>query len=80
MNHPSMTARGKQLAALIGITIAFFLPKKVECGYPGAQCATTDRLGAPCTRYELEPWGFYLIESVAHGDVGFAYASGDDCH
>ena len=29
--------------------------------------------------YELEPFGFYLIEKLAGADVGFAYSSGDDC-
>ena len=75
-----MSTRGTRLAFAFAIVVAFLLPKRVECGFPGAQCAITDRGGVTCTRYELEPWGFFLIESVAHQDVGFAYSSGADCH
>ena len=68
-----MSARGKRWAFLIGAVIAFALPKKVERGtHPGPT-------GYPCTRYEVEPWGFYLIELVVGGKVGFAYSSDEDC-
>jgi hypothetical protein len=68
------------MAFAIGAVIAFALPKHVECGYPGGTCKSTGtRRGEVCTPYEVEPWGFYLIEYVAGRDLGFAYTSGDDC-
>ena len=73
-----MTSSGRRWAFLIGVIIAFALPKHVECGYPGGTCRRTDGK-AQCTMYEVEPWGFYLIEYVAGRDVGFAYSSGEDC-
>ena len=70
-----MTSSGKRWAFLIGVLLAFALPKRVECGFPGATCAIT-RGKEVCTRYEIEPWGFYLLENVLGRDVGFAYSSG----
>lgn len=73
-----MTSNGRLLAALLGIAIAFMLPKRVECGYPGAYCGRIvdkDR----CTRFDVEPWGFFLIESVVKTNVGFAYSSEEEC-
>jgi hypothetical protein len=68
-----MSARGKRWAFLIGAVIAFSLPKKVDRGqHPGPR-------GYPCTAYEVEPWGFYLIEYVVSRPVGFAYSSDEDC-
>ena len=65
---------------MFGLAIVFALPKRVECGYPGATCT---RITGPrherCTSYEVEPFGFYLIESVVGRDVGFAYTSGEEC-
>ena len=78
--HPRMTTRGRAIAGVIGAVIAFSLPKKVECGFPGGTCAHSGpRRGELCTPYEVEPWGFYLIEHLASRDVGFAYSSGEDC-
>lgn len=74
-----MTASGKQLAALIGIAIAFALPKHVECGYPGGDCGREGAFHRWCRSYELEPLGFWVIELIAKQDVGFAYSSGEDC-
>jgi hypothetical protein len=74
-----MTASGKRLAALIGVVIAFGLPKHVECGYPGGSCARLGSFHRWCRTYELEPLGFWVIELIAKQDVGFAYASGEDC-
>lgn len=75
-----MTTRGRTIAGVIGAVIAFSLPKKVECGFPGGTCTHAGHLrGELCTSYEVEPWGFYLIEHLAGRDVGFAYSSGDDC-
>jgi hypothetical protein len=74
-----MTSSGRRAAFFVAILLAFALPKRVECGYPGAAC--TVRQGhETCTHYELEPWGFYLLENMLGRDVGFAYTSGDDCH
>lgn len=68
------------IAGLLGALIAFALPKRVECGFPGGSCQQAGSLrGEVCTSYEIEPWGLYLIELLAHRDVGFAYSSGEDC-
>jgi hypothetical protein len=54
------------------------LPKRVDCGFPAGTC--THFVGRDqCTPYEVEPWGFYLIEKLAHRDVGFAYSHDDGC-
>jgi hypothetical protein len=75
-----MTTSGRRWAFLIGALIAFALPKKVECGFPGGTCTHAGhRHGEVCTPYEIEPWGFYLIEHLAGRDVGFAYSSDEDC-
>jgi len=73
-----MSSSGRRIAGLIGMLIAFMLPKRVDCGYPGGTC---DRIvdHRTCHAYELEPFGFYLLESVFGRDIGFAYSSGDDC-
>lgn len=66
------------MAFLIGILIAFGLPKHVECGYPDAQCSViVDR--QECAPYEVEPWGFSLLERVFKRDIGFAYSHGLAC-
>lgn len=80
MGHPSMSSRGRRLAGLIAIVVVMFLPKQVDCRFPGETCRHPGPLKSVCTSYELEPFGFYLIELVAERDVGFAYSSGDDCH
>jgi hypothetical protein len=77
--RPDMTTRGKQLAGLLAIAILFFLPKHVECGYPGGHCGRL-RHKLVCSSYEVEPLGLYLVESVAGRDVGFAYSEGESCH
>ncbi len=74
-----MTSRGKQLGLLFGLLVVFAVPKRVECGYPGGTCSHKGTFNRTCTSYELEPFGFYLIERLAGTDVGFAYSSGDDC-
>jgi hypothetical protein len=79
MNHPSMTTRGRQIAFAIAVASALALPRRVECGYPGATCGHAGPWRTTCTRYEVEPLAFYAIELVAHRDVGFAYTIGDDC-
>jgi len=74
-----MTSRGKQLAALAALFLMLFLPKHVECGYPGATCSREGPFRLSCKAYELEPLGFYLIELLAKRDVGFAYSTGEEC-
>jgi hypothetical protein len=77
-----MTTRGTRLAMLFGLVLAFLLPKHVECGYPDASCGRVQQYGRYrelCQSYEVEPWGFYMIELVVHRDVGFAYSSDEDC-
>jgi hypothetical protein len=74
-----MTTRGTRIALLIAVAIGLALPKRVDCSYPGATCNHTGARGRSCTGYQIEPLGFYLIELVAHRDVGFAYETGDDC-
>ena len=73
-----MTSNGRRIAGLIGVLIAFALPKRVECGYPGGTC---ERIvdNRTCRAYEIEPFGFYLLENVFDRDIGFAYSHGDDC-
>ena len=39
-----MTSSGRRIAFLIGIVIAFMLPKKVECGYPYVFLTTNGRM------------------------------------
>jgi hypothetical protein len=73
-----MTSRGRMIAALIGITIAFMLPKRIECGLGGVGCKRiVNKVG--CDAYEVEPWGFYLLERVFRTDIGFAYEVTADC-
>lgn len=79
MRHPSMSTRGTRITFAFAIVIAFFLPKRVECGYPGATCGHAGRWRTTCTDFEIEPFGFYVIELAAKRDIGFAYSAGDDC-
>lgn len=79
MNHPRMSTTGRRWAALFAIVFVLALPKHVECGYPGGECTVPGGYRQSCTHYELEPFGFYLIELLASRDVGFAYSSGEDC-
>jgi len=79
MRHPSMSTRGTRVAFAFAVLIALLLPKRIECGYPGATCGHAGRWRTTCTDFEVEPLGIYLIELALHRDVGFAYSSGDDC-
>jgi len=74
-----MSTRGKRVAALVALVVAFALPKHVECGFPGGKCSREASFHRTCTYWETEPFGFYLIESLVGNDVGFAYTSGEDC-
>jgi hypothetical protein len=73
-----MTSDGRRLAFLIGVLIACALPKRVECEFPGNECA--HQVGHDqCTDYEVEPWLFYGLEHLFGRDIGFAYSHGVDC-
>ena len=75
-----MTSNGRLLAFVIGVVVALMLPKKVECTGGGETCGRAgDWRGEVCTAYEVEPWGFSLLEHVFGRDIGFVYASGEDC-
>lgn len=67
------------IAFAIGVLIAFSLPKRVECGYPNAPHCERIVDKERCVAYEIEPWGFYLIEHLVGGNVGFAYVSEEEC-
>ncbi|HEY4238792.1 MAG TPA: hypothetical protein VGM88_03220 [Kofleriaceae bacterium] len=76
----SMTSNGKRAAALIGIVIAFALPKHTPCGVADIACkAHEGQFHRMCTPYELEPMGFFAIEYLVGRNVGFAYVSGEEC-
>ncbi len=80
INDPRMTTRGRTWAFAFGILIVLGLPKHVDCDHPGAsECSHPGTFRRTCTSYEVEPFGFYLIELVARTDVGFAYSSGELC-
>lgn len=79
MRHPSMSTQGTRIAFAFAVIIALLLPKRVECGYPGASCGHAGRWRTTCTDFEIEPLGVYLIELVAERNVWFAYSAGDDC-
>ena len=74
-----MTTRGKRISGLFAVIILFLLPKHVDCGYPDGQCSALGMFKLVCTPYEVEPFGFFLLEKLAHRDVGFAYTSGETC-
>lgn len=75
-----LSTRGMRWAFFFGALLAFFLPRRVDCGYPDAPpCEQRAELGLSCHLYELEPWGFYALERLAHRDVGFAYARREEC-
>ena len=74
-----MSTRGTRIAFAIAVAIALLLPKRVDCGYPGATCGHAGRWRTTCTEYEIEPLAFYLIELAVKRDVGFAYSAGEDC-
>jgi hypothetical protein len=74
-----MTLRGTRIALATAVLIACALPKRVECSFPGETCGHAGARRTTCTSFEVEPFAFYLIELVAHRDVGFAYQTGEDC-
>lgn len=75
-----MTSSGMRWAFLFGVIMALALPKQVDCGYAGApDCREQGRWRMMCTAYEVEPFGFYLLELAFKRDIGFAYSSGEDC-
>jgi len=74
-----MTTRGKRIALVVGIVAALALPKKVPCEVPGRECSVHDDIGRTCMRTDLEPFGVFLIEWLARGDVPLAYQNWLDC-
>lgn len=76
-----MSSSGMRWAFLFGFLLACALPKKVECGYPGAPACVVEgiRMREMCTPYELEPFAFYVLELAFKRDIGFAYSTGRDC-
>lgn len=74
----NMTTGALQRAWLFGLLLVFFLPKRVECTFPGEVCTVT-RGHDICKSYELEPFGFYGIELLAHRNIGFAYSVDTEC-
>ena len=76
-----MSSSGMRWAFLFGFLLACALPKRVECGYPGApSCAVEGvRLRVMCTPYEVEPFAFYMLELAFKRDIGFAYSTNRDC-
>jgi hypothetical protein len=79
MIGPGMTSRAKQVVALIAVLLALLLPKQVECGFPGGECARAGPARRLCRDHEVEPIVFYLVEWVVGRDVGFAYSTGETC-
>lgn len=80
MPRAQPSSRGMRVAYLLGLVLAFCLPKRVECGIPDRRCEQRSSIGLVCQPYEVEPWGFYAIEKLTHRDVGFAYTHDEDCH
>ena len=74
------STRGMRVAYLLGLVLAFCLPKRVECGIPDRRCEQRSSIGLVCNPYEVEPLGFYALEKLAGKDVGFAYSHDEDCH
>jgi hypothetical protein len=79
MIGPGMTSRAKQITALLAILLVLFLPKQVDCGYPGGECARPASGRRMCRAYDVEPIGLFLLEWVAGRDLGFAYSRGETC-
>lgn len=80
MARSAPSTRGMRWAYLFGLILAFLLPKRVECGVPERKCERRSSIGLVCQAYEVEPWGFYALEKLAHKNVGFAYSHDEDCH
>ena len=79
MRHPSMTTRGTRIAFVISIVLVCLLPKRTECSYPGATCGHAGRGRQTCTYADVEPLGFFLVESVFERNIGFAYSREEEC-
>lgn len=74
-----MTTRGTQIAFVFAVLITFLLPKRTECSFPGATCGHAGRGRTTCTYADVEPLGFYLLESVFERNIGFAYSREEEC-
>jgi len=73
-----MTTRGTRISFAFAVLIVFFLPKRVDCGYPGATCGRAGKW-RDLHRLRDRAAGFYMIEVIAGRDIGFAYSAGEDC-
>jgi len=73
-----MSSNARRFMFLLAVLIVFALPKRVDCGYPGAKCAVYVGKDV-CSYAEIEPYGFYLLESLLGRDVGFAYTRETEC-
>jgi hypothetical protein len=74
-----MSTRGMRITLAFVIVAAFLLPKRIECSYPGATCGHAGQWRTTCIDFEIEPFGFYVLELAAKRDIGFAYSAGEDC-
>ncbi|MEZ4366407.1 MAG: hypothetical protein R2939_08985 [Kofleriaceae bacterium] len=73
-----MTTSGTRWAVAIVLALAFFLPVRLPCSFPGQDCAEI-RDKRLCRDGDLEPLGFYLVERVLRRDLGFAYSTTRAC-
>lgn len=74
-----MSTRGTYVALAIALVIVLLLPRRVDCGRPGASCHRAGKWRTTCTAYEIEPLAFYALELVLDRNVGFAYARDEEC-
>lgn len=65
------------LLLIFGAIAAFALaPIEVECGVPGAVCATKQSDGRIAVYYQVEPGAVYAIEYIAKKDFPYTYSVG----
>jgi hypothetical protein len=74
-----MTTRGRVLAGVIGIAVAFLMPKRLPCHFPGQACERLDAGGRLCKAEEVEPLGVWALEWLVRRDVGLAYRRSETC-
>ncbi len=81
-DHQAQTKRywfSRRMLIIICLTLALFLPVKVNCGAPryNNECATgPDQKGLYSLRYDKEPWLVFLIEDLFNSDINISYSSG----
>lgn len=70
-----------RLVLLILCLCAFLFPALIQCGSPGAVCATApDEQGYYYTFYEIEPLGIALIEGILRLPLPIYYYRGEVAH